>query len=266
MAIKIDMAHAYDKMVWGTLQQVLLLFGLPVRFINWILQCIMHPRFALLINDKQTPCIEATCGFRQGCPLSPYAFIVCFELLFSALQLRGHSIGISLSPTGPRISHLLYADDILLVGAASLIALGAIQSTLENYCKWTGHCINLSKSMVMFNKSTPSWKADWIARSLGFQHVTEMLYLGVKLAMRKLRAADFSDLLIRIWSKVRAWGNHHLSLAGRATLIASALLPSAKFQLTHADVPRSVSLSIDRIARFFLWQKDHNTRGMHYVD
>ncbi|KAK8940606.1 hypothetical protein KSP39_PZI010699 [Platanthera zijinensis] len=84
--------------------------------------------------------------------------------------------------------------------------------------------------------------------------------------MWKLRAADFSDLLIRIRSKVRAWGNRHLSLVGRDTLIASALLPSAQFQLTHADVPRSVSLSIDRIARFFLWQKDRSTRGMRYVD
>ncbi|KAK8939158.1 hypothetical protein KSP39_PZI011122 [Platanthera zijinensis] len=266
MAIKIDMAQAYDKMAWGTLQQVLLLFGLPVRFIHWILQCVMHPRFALLINGKQTSWIEATCGFRQGCPLSPYAFILCSELLSRALQLQGHSIGISLSPAGPRISHLLYADDILLVGAASLTALGAIRSTLGNYCKWTGQCINLSKSMVLFSKATPSWKADWIARSLGFQQVTEMLYLGVKLAMRKLRAVDFSDLLIRIQSKVRAWGNRHLSLAGRATLITSALLPSAQFQLTHAEVPRSVSLSIDKIARFFLWQKDRNTRGMHYVD
>ncbi|KAK8928633.1 hypothetical protein KSP39_PZI017355 [Platanthera zijinensis] len=136
----------------------------------------------------------------------------------------------------------------------------------DDYYKWTGQCINSSKSMVVFSKATPSYKAYWIARSLGFQRVTEMLYLGVKLAMRKLRAANFSDLLIRIWSKVRAWGDRHLSLAGRATLIVSALLPSAQFHLTHADVPRSVSLSIDKIVRFFLWQKDRSTRGMHYVD
>ncbi|KAK8951217.1 hypothetical protein KSP39_PZI003094 [Platanthera zijinensis] len=264
MAIKIDMAQAYDKMAWGTLQQVLQLFGLPARFINWVLQCVMHPLFALLLNGKQTLWIEATCGFRQGCPLSSYAFILCSELLSRSLQLQGHSIGISLSPAGPLISHLLYADDILLVGNASSTTLGAIRSTLEDYCKWTGQCIKSSKSIVVFSKATPSWKADWIARSLGFQRVTKLLYLGVKLAMRKLRAADFSDLLIRIRSKVWAWGNRHLSLAGRTTLIASALLPSAQF--THEDVPRSAPLSIDKIARFFLWQKDRSTRGMHYVD
>ncbi|KAK8942932.1 hypothetical protein KSP39_PZI009338 [Platanthera zijinensis] len=132
----------------------------------------MHPRFALLINGKQTSWIEATCGFRQGSPLSPYAFILCSELLSRALQLQGYSIGISLSPVGPHISNLLYADNILLIGAASLTALGAIRSTLENYCKWAGQCINLSKSMVLFSKATPSWKANWIARSLSFQQVT----------------------------------------------------------------------------------------------
>ncbi|KAK8948523.1 hypothetical protein KSP39_PZI005736 [Platanthera zijinensis] len=117
-------------------------------------------------------------------------------------MLQGHSIDISLSPAGPRISHLFYVDDILLVGDASLTALGAIWSTLEDYYKWMGQCINSSKSIVVFSKATTSWKADWIARSLGFRRVTEMLYLGVKFAMRKLRGADFSDLLIRIQSKV----------------------------------------------------------------
>ncbi|KAK8948365.1 hypothetical protein KSP39_PZI006163 [Platanthera zijinensis] len=132
MAIKIDMDQAYDKMAWGTLQQVLQLLGLPAWFINWVLQCVMHPRFALLLNGKQTSWIEATCGFRQGCPLSPYAFILCSELLSYALQLKGDSIDISLSLAGPRISHLLYANDILLVGDASSTIIRAIWSTLAH--------------------------------------------------------------------------------------------------------------------------------------
>ncbi|KAK8914037.1 hypothetical protein KSP39_PZI023674 [Platanthera zijinensis] len=182
-------ADISDEEIWAAIRDlkpnrspgrdVLQLFGLPAQFINWVLQCVMHLRFALLLNDKQTLRIEATREFRQGCPLSSYAFILCSELLSCALQLQGHSIGISLSPAGPRISHLLYADDVLLVGAASSTALGAIRSTLEDYCNWTGQCINSSKSMVVFSKAMPSWKADWIARSLGFQRVTEMLYLGV---------------------------------------------------------------------------------------
>lgn len=263
---KIDMAQAYDKMSWDSLRQALTWFGFPPLFAQWILQCVQHPRFSILLNGSRTDWIAAECGFRQGCPLSPYIFILVAELLSCILREQGSSIGVSLKPGGPRLTHLLYADDILLFSEVSTASVAALRRSLDVYCSWTGQQINHGKSMVAFSKATPSWKANRFTRQLGFARVQELQYLGTTLAMRKLRAADFAGLLLRVNGQIRSWGNRHLSMAGRATLISSSLLPMAMFAMTHADIPAASLQAVDARARFFLWQKDHSHRGLHYVE
>ncbi|PKA62100.1 integrator complex subunit 11 [Apostasia shenzhenica] len=71
MALKIDMEQAYDRMRWDFLVSMLQHFNFPTAWINWIIACISGPRFAFMFNGHRSPWIKATCGFRQGCPLSP---------------------------------------------------------------------------------------------------------------------------------------------------------------------------------------------------
>ncbi|PKU62681.1 integrator complex subunit 11 [Dendrobium catenatum] len=92
VALKIDMEQAYDKMSWRTLELVLNRMGFPEKFPNWIMSCIKHPRFTLLINGQLTEGITASCRFRQGCPLSPYLFLFCARsccLLHSTRIIKG---------------------------------------------------------------------------------------------------------------------------------------------------------------------------------
>ncbi|PKU87328.1 putative mitochondrial protein [Dendrobium catenatum] len=111
VSFKIDMEKAYDSMDWQTLNKVLNTCGFPTCFSNLIMECICDPCFTLLINGNQTTRIEARRGFRQGCPLSPFLYFLCSQLLSNVLK-RTDNIGIQVSSHGPKISHLLYADDI----------------------------------------------------------------------------------------------------------------------------------------------------------
>ncbi|PKU66269.1 integrator complex subunit 11 [Dendrobium catenatum] len=77
VAIKIDMEQAYDSMCWSTLEGVLRSSGFPEKFIRLILECIVEPRFSIIINGNLSNWIEGKSGFRQGCPLSPFLFILC---------------------------------------------------------------------------------------------------------------------------------------------------------------------------------------------
>lgn len=86
--------------------------------------CISTAQFSVLVNG--TPCgfFPSSRGLRQGDPLSPFLFIIVMEAL-SRLLARARDGGfISGFDVGRinhiSISHLLFADDTLILCGAAL--------------------------------------------------------------------------------------------------------------------------------------------------
>jgi hypothetical protein len=75
-------------------------------------------------NDQETNGFTPTRGLRQGDPLSPYLFLICAEGLSSALaheeEVRGIE-GVRVCRNAPSVSHLLFADDSLILMKANMI-------------------------------------------------------------------------------------------------------------------------------------------------
>ncbi|PKU61153.1 putative mitochondrial protein [Dendrobium catenatum] len=134
LALKVDMEQAYDKMSWRTLELVLRQMGFPPRFSSWLLSCVKNPKFTILVNGQLSEDIKADCGFRQGCPLSPYLFILCSELLSANIHQNYKELGVPICGGGPPVSHLLYVNDILLFAGTSIPNVRKISSILEEYC------------------------------------------------------------------------------------------------------------------------------------
>ena len=69
-------------------------------------------------------------------------------------ELRQNSIkGIKTSISGPTITHVMYADDIVLVSKATKRDAETISKILEKYSLWSGQLVNRSKSGI-FSPST----------------------------------------------------------------------------------------------------------------
>ncbi|XP_020688384.2 uncharacterized protein LOC110103861 [Dendrobium catenatum] len=86
MAIKLDMEHAYDSMGRITLRQALKWYGFPTMFSNFLMECVVDVRFSIIINGRNPKWICAQSGFRLGCPLPPYLFILCSQLISNSLE------------------------------------------------------------------------------------------------------------------------------------------------------------------------------------
>ena len=136
MALKINTEKAFDTLEWSFLLNVLRLHGFSPTWINWVNQCISTPTFSFLINGSPFGNVKSSRGLRQGDPLSPFLYIIGADVLSRLLQ-RAESLGslqgIKISPGCPQISHLQFADDLLIFSKANPTSATTILNCLTSY-------------------------------------------------------------------------------------------------------------------------------------
>jgi hypothetical protein len=74
------------------------------------------------VNNEPTDFFLPQRGLRQGCPLSPYLFVLAINEMTERLQQALHQNnlkGISLAIGAPPIHSLLFADDLILCATAN---------------------------------------------------------------------------------------------------------------------------------------------------
>lgn len=92
-----------------------------IKWVNLVMNCISTASFSVLINGVAKGLIHPQRGLRQGCPISPYLFIMCAEV-FSNMMVQAenqnliHSLRFSQEIL---VTRLLFADDHLVFSRAS---------------------------------------------------------------------------------------------------------------------------------------------------
>ena len=112
----IDFEKAFDSLEWPFIFDTLRFFGFGPSLINWVRTFYCNIESRVLNNGWSSNFFQPQRGVRQGCPLSPYLFILAAELLAKAVRnnksIRGFSLGNDEVKT-VKISQ--YADDTPLI-------------------------------------------------------------------------------------------------------------------------------------------------------
>lgn len=218
MAIKIDLEKAYDRLNWGFLIQCLRDLNFPEKITDIISNCISTPSMQLLWNGELSGKFSPSRGVRQGDPLSPYLFVICMERLAHMIQERVAKklwTPVTLCKNGPPISHLFFADDIILFSDVSLEQSVVIRECLNDFCSRSGLKVNVSKTRVTFSKNVNHNRRTKISNSLGFQLAADLgKYLGVPLHHKKDTTQSFQYLVDKVSTRLSSWKSNSLSLAG----------------------------------------------------
>ena len=207
MLIKLDMKNAFDRVKISFLYQVLKAFGFIADFVHLIKACTDKPWISPLVNGRPIVFFQATRGLRQGCPLSPFLYILMVEVLSRKLSIEmvvGSLPGIKIARGVDPLNHALFVDDSLLLGGASLIIARAFKVILQNFCVTTGTLINKGKSVVY------GWNVDHstllrISHTLGFQGFEKwesIKYLGLPLTMGSRPSLLWNDVICKIKAKI----------------------------------------------------------------
>ena len=170
VALKLDMSKAYGRVEWKYLERVMQQLGFHEKWVNIMMECISTVSYSILINGEPHGYIKPSRGLRQGDPLSPYLFLFCAEGLHSLLQQaknEGNICGVSISRSGPKLTHLFFADDSLLFCKATTNEVMCIQDILTTYELASGQQVNRQKTTLFFSKSTPRLIQNNIQAMLG---------------------------------------------------------------------------------------------------
>ena len=170
MAVKLDMSKAYRRVEWPFLEAVMKWMGFIERWIQLMMVGVKTESYSILVNGEPKGLIKPTRGLRQGDPLSSFLFMLRTEGLhglISQATSQGELLGYSLCKNGPKLTHLLFANDSLLFCRATPQECEKVLEILDTYSQGSGQHINKSKTTIFFNRSTTLKRKQYIKDALG---------------------------------------------------------------------------------------------------
>jgi hypothetical protein len=269
MSIKIDLEKAYDRLNWNFVEKCLTDCKFPPKLINIIHHCITSPSYKILWNGDKTDTFIPTRGIRQGDPLSPYLFVICMERLSHIISDQVEANfwkPMCAGRAGPKISHLLFADDLLLFAEASIEQAHCIMHCLDLFCEASGQKINSQKTQIFFSKNVDEQLKSDIVQHTGYTPVINFgKYLGANIDSGRTTRGKFNHIIVKIQNKLSGWKHQCLSLAGRLTLTKYVLSSIPYYHMQYAKLPKTLCDEMEKIQRGFLWGDTDQTRKPHLI-
>nr|KYP69874.1 Retrovirus-related Pol polyprotein LINE-1 [Cajanus cajan] len=259
MAFKIDLEKAYDRLKWDFVKDTLLDIGLPAQLVNIIWACISSPRMRMLWNGETLDEFLPSRDVRQGDPISPYLFVLCIERLFQLITKEVEAKRwkpIRLAKDGPPLSHLAFADDLILFSEASMNQAEIIRDCLDRFCASSGQKVSLEKTKIFFSKNVAHTVRDDISSGLGFQRTNNLgKYLGIPAHHSRVCRRDYQNVINCVNKRLSGWKASTLSFAGRLTLCKSVI----------EAIPSYTSKQFDKLCMSFLWGDSPTSRKIHAI-
>ena len=109
---------------------------LATDLIDTVMSCVTTVSTSIFFNGEVLDLIFPSKGLRQGDPLSPYLFILCVNFLGQLIEEKCSAKlwnPIKVSQRGPSVSHLMFADDLVLFAKANNANCCAIRDVLDEF-------------------------------------------------------------------------------------------------------------------------------------
>jgi hypothetical protein len=213
----IDFEKSFDTVRWSHIIKSLKYFNFGDSLINWV--CILYNNIesTVMNNGHTSDNFQLSRGIRQGCPISPYLFIIALSIRANK-NIRGIRVG----STEYKISQL--ADDTTLF-LLDILSVKCSLKTLEDFRTISGLQVNfdktLGKGIGLYINSVPQDQC-------GIQWTPGPLTtLGVTISNDPeiIKKCNFDPRFQTMTDTLNIWLCRNLSLKGKVTILKSLAIP-----------------------------------------
>ncbi|GKD88982.1 RNA-directed DNA polymerase, eukaryota [Tanacetum coccineum] len=206
-----------------------------------------------LINGSPTMEFHLERGLRQGDPLAPFLFILAMEGFHIAMEDAIEAkkfIGINIGDIC--LSHLIYADDVIVLGEWSQFNLVNILDIFNCIYLALGLQISVMKSKLYGIGATEA-ELNHLAGLAGCKGEKLLLvYLGLPIGVNMSRVSSWQPVIDKFTKRLSKWRANCLSVGGHSILILAVLGSLPTYFLSLFRMPRTVCNKLEVIrSKFF---------------
>ena len=253
--VTVDFEKCFDKITYPAIFGSLRYFGVSETFIKWVQ--LFFTEFGVMTQNAGycSKRFVKQRSINQGCPISPYLYLCCGEILAHKLMGKPAIKGITVNEVKMLLSQ--FADDTVLYLNYDLNELNAVIQMLEYIEAHTGLKMSYDKTMVYRVGSLQYSDSKLITRrSLNWSD-EDIDLLGVKIPNNgKPNTNGFKEVLSKVRKISESWFSRSLTLMGRV-LIVNILFSSnyiyKMMVLTNMTTKQILEIN-NKLVTKFIWK------------
>ena len=148
LALCIDFEKAFDTVEWPFIYKCLRSFGFCEHFVRWVQLLYVDIEGCVINNGYSSNTFNIYRGVRQGCPLSPYLFILVVEILGCLVRQNKEIRGLKIYDN-MEVKISQYADDTTIFLEPNEQNLTTCISVLDTFKEMSGLKVNVEKCNVI---------------------------------------------------------------------------------------------------------------------
>ena len=230
----LDWKQAFDSIDHNSMMVALRRFGISARAHSIISSIYSDPTFQTQGTDGQPAYGKVGSGIRQGCPLSPYLFVMVLTVILEDMDFALLAKGIPTNTwsVGKPVYDLEYADDTLLLGKTTT-QLQSYLDELEFQASLYGMRLNQDKTELLMDPRKPPPKLKF-SDGTPVQTTTQVKYLGSMISWEKPFEAAFrhrASVAESSYKKLRLVWNSPLPYKEKLRIFQSVFIPTLIYGL-----------------------------------